>query len=85
MNDSLPSEPLQAVSSPLSWLPRIQSAYDVVSIFFTVVFVLWAIYTLIAFYHWFRYGRNSWMAVPAIAVHIAVSGMLMLFAVGGFK
>lgn len=85
MESELPTSPLQAVSSPFSGFPRIQSAYDLMSIFFTIVFILWLVYTIIAIYHWVRYGRNSWVAVPAVATHIVVSGALILFATAGFK
>ena len=68
MESELPSSPLEAVSSPLSIFPEGASAYDILSVVFTVIFILWAIYTVIAIYHWLRFGRNSWLAVPAIGV-----------------
>ncbi len=61
------------------------SPQDILALLFTFVFVIWALYSLIATYHWFRYGRDSWMAVPAIGVHLFISGALMLYAVAGFK
>jgi|CXWL01.1.fsa_nt_gi hypothetical protein len=55
----------------------------VVSVLFTLLFIFWVLYTLISAYHWFRYSHRSWIAVPALAVHILVSGFLLLFSVSG--
>lgn len=51
----------------------------VLSVIFTLVFIWWTVYTLVAIYHWFRYGRSSWVAVPAIALHLAVSGGIFVY------
>lgn len=51
----------------------------VLSVIFTLIFIWWTIYTLVAIYHWFRYGRSSWVAVPAIALHLAVSGGIFIY------
>jgi hypothetical protein len=48
-----------------------------------IVFGIWVLFTAIAAYHWFRYAHRSWVAVPAIAVHIGVSGMILLYALSG--
>ena len=85
MEDSLPEAPLTGVTSPFEYFPRIASAYDIASIMFTVIFLLWAVYTVIAVYHWVRYGHQSWIAVPAIGIHLFLSLALMLFATSGFK
>lgn len=85
MNNDLPSTPLQGVSNPLSFLPPATSAYDVLSIVFTIIFILWALYTLIAIYHWLRFARTSWIAVPAVGLHLFVSAVLMIFATSGFN
>ncbi len=50
-----------------------------------IVFVFWVIYTLVAAYHWLRYGHHSVIAVPAIIVHIVVSLTIAAYAVSGFK
>jgi len=47
------------------------------------VFVFWAVYTLVAIYHWFKYSHASWVAFPAIAVHLFVSFVLIVYAVSG--
>lgn len=49
----------------------------------TLVFIWWAIFTGVAIYHWVRFARDSWLAVPAIAVHLFVSGWIFVFATGG--
>ena len=85
MDDRLPEAPLDAISSPLSFLPRITTAYDLVSIIFTLVFLTWAVYTIISIYHWMRYGHHSWIAVPAIGAHLFISAALMIFATSGFN
>lgn len=78
-------QPLVGVSSPLQYFPQIASAYDFVSIIFTVIFLLWLVYTIVSIYHWVRYGHKSWVAVPAVAIHLGVSAFLMLFAAAGFR
>ncbi|HYE23048.1 MAG TPA: hypothetical protein VEA92_01185 [Candidatus Paceibacterota bacterium] len=85
MEDELPEAPIEAIGSPLSFLPRVDNAYDLVSILFTGIFLLWAIYTVISIYHWLRYGHNSWIAVPSIALHLFISAVLMIFATSGFN
>ncbi len=47
------------------------------------VFAFWAIYTLVAVYHWLRYSHASWVAFPAIAAHFLVSFALMSYALSG--
>lgn len=47
------------------------------------VFAFWALYTLIAIYHWLKYSNTSWVAFPAIAVHILISLALMSYALSG--
>jgi hypothetical protein len=55
----------------------------VASALFYLVIVLVIIYTIIASYHWIRYGHRSVFAIPAIAIHIAVSLGLIGFALTG--
>lgn len=47
------------------------------------VFAFWALYTLIAIYHWLKYSHASWLAFPAIAVHLVVSVALISYALSG--
>lgn len=58
------------------------SPESVIAVIITIVFIWWAIFTLVAAYHWFRYGRESWVAVPAMALHLVVSGWIFVFATG---
>lgn len=60
------------------------SAYQVVSVVAWFLFVLWVIYTLIATYHWLRYGHQSTVAIPALITHVIVSLVLALYAISGF-
>lgn len=84
MDGTLPDSPIPAVTSPLVYVKQLTGA-EFISVFFTIIFILWAIYTLVSVYHWVRYGRSSWVAVPAIGVHLIVSAFLMVYAVAGFK
>ncbi|MEK9160811.1 MAG: hypothetical protein AAB440_02115 [Patescibacteria group bacterium] len=59
------------------------SAEMVVSVIFTLVFIWWAVYTAVAVYHWFRFGRASWVAVPALAIHLTISGGIFVFMTSG--
>jgi hypothetical protein len=56
---------------------------QIIPVFFTLVFVVWAIYTLVAAYHWIRYSSNILLGLGAIAAHLAVSSMLAIYAVSG--
>jgi len=56
---------------------------SVLSIGFLVLFVIWSIYTLIATYHWFRYGHRSSVAIPALLIHGVVSWLLAGYAASG--
>lgn len=47
------------------------------------VFAFWAIYTFVAVYHWLKYSHASWLAFPAIAIHIFVSLVLMSYGLSG--
>ena len=44
-----------------------------------LVIVFWLIYTVVAIYHWLKYSHASWIAWPAIAVHLVVSLALMSY------
>ncbi len=79
-------QPLQPFSVPVSltaFLPDgISSGMIVVWIFYAV-FTFWAIYTIIAIYHWLKYSHASWVAFPAIAAHLFVSFVLIVYALSG--
>lgn len=81
-------EPIQITSSPLqflSFLPAnlVVSGGQAVEWFLYAVFAFWALYTLVAIYHWLRYSNTSWVAFPAIALHLAVSFALMTYVLSG--
>jgi hypothetical protein len=48
-----------------------------------IVFAFWAIYSLVAIYHWLKYSNASWLAFPAIALHLFVSICLMSYGLSG--
>lgn len=75
-------EPLAPLAVP-AFLQNV-NAGQVVSVVFALLFILWALYTLITTYHWLRYGHGSAIAVPALITHVVVSGFLALYAVSGF-
>ncbi len=47
------------------------------------IFAFWALYTLVAIYHWLKYSHASWVAFPAIAIHLVISLALMSYALSG--
>lgn len=57
----------------------------ILPVIFAVVFFLWLLYTLTITYHWFRYSHRSFFIIPALAVHVVVSGTLMLLATTGLR
>lgn len=85
MPDSL-SVTLGTTTNPLSSLGPVVGALDaksVAAVVLALMFAFWAIYTLVATYHLIRYGHRSWLTVPALGIHVFVSIMLALYAVGG--
>jgi len=79
-------EPLQPFSPPTSLaglLPEGVSAGVLVEWALYIVFAFWAIFTIIAIYHWLKYSHASWVAFPAIGVHLFVSITLMAYALSG--
>lgn len=80
----MPGQPLQLTSPNfLSYLPAGISADMLVTWVLYAVFAFWAVYTLIAIYHWLKYSHASWVASPAIALHLAVSIAIMSYALSG--
>jgi hypothetical protein len=72
--DTTPIQPLILPSLPIA---------QVVPLFFTLVFIVWAIYTIVAFYHWLRYGDNIVVSLGAMGMHLFVSSTLAIYAVSG--
>ncbi|KKW39202.1 MAG: hypothetical protein UY89_C0029G0005 [Parcubacteria group bacterium GW2011_GWA1_54_9] len=82
MND----QPLQAFSPPtflFSYLPSGVSSGAMVQWVLYIVFAFWALYTLVAIYHWLKYSHASWVAFPAIALHLFVSFALIAYSLSG--
>ncbi|MBU6323155.1 MAG: hypothetical protein KGI41_03935 [Patescibacteria group bacterium] len=75
-------QPVQPFAGPaLSFaLPSVAviSGYVLLAVLF-----LWVLYTLINFYHWFRYSRHSIVIIPAIVAHLFVSSFLLILAGAG--
>jgi hypothetical protein len=51
---------------------------------FVAALLFWAIYTLVAIYHWIKFSHAASVAYPAIMLHLAVSGGIILYALSGF-
>lgn len=79
-------EPLRAFSPPAMFdqlsLTGVSAGTIVIWVMYAV-FAFWAIYTLIAIYHWLKYSHASWVAFPAIGAHLFVSFSLMTYALSG--
>lgn len=83
MNDSAPYVPNPTpFAKPIFSIPA-TSLSSVLTVIFFLIFVVWAIYTVIVAYHWFRYGHRSWLAIPAIVTHLVVSGFIILLMASG--
>lgn len=82
----MPSNDLNSYQSPFDHpvvnLPSADFS-SILTIVFFLVFVGWAVYSVVAAYHWFRYGHRSWLAIPALAIHIIVSGIFILLMASG--
>lgn len=82
-------EPLQPISSPSAVLSHLGlSSFNlplgtITEWVLFAAFAFWALYTLIAIYHWLKYSHASWVAFPAIAIHLFVSFSLISYALSG--
>ncbi len=47
--------------------------------FFGLVFLIWALSTLAAIYHWLRYSYRSFMTLPMLILHAFVSYSLLMY------
>jgi len=56
-----------------------------IPVVFLVVFLIWVAYSLAAAYHWLRYGHQSWLAIPALALHLFVSGTILIYMLTGLQ
>ena len=81
-------QPLKPFAPPSVLLTRLHfsgvlSSGAVVMGILAVVLVFWALYTLVAVYHWLKYSHASWVAFPAIAVHLFMSFAFIMYALPG--
>jgi len=76
-------QPFAPPTALLSYLPSGFSTGTIVSWMLYAVFAFWAVYTVVAIYHWLKYSHASWLAFPAIAIHFFMSFALMLYALSG--
>lgn len=84
----MPDQPLQPFAPPtalLSYLPSTLNFSTGVAVTWILyaVFAFWALYTLVAIYHWLKYSHASWIAFPAMAMHLYISFALMSYALSG--
>lgn len=56
---------------------------SILTVVFLLIFAVWAIYTVVVAYHWFRYGHQSWLALPAIVAHVFISGLCIFMIASG--
>ena len=87
----MPTQPLQPFSPPSALFSQLHLSVafpnfsiGTVTIWaLYVIFAFWAIYTLVAVYHWLKYSHASIVAVPAVTLHFALSLALMSYALSG--
>ena len=77
------SEPLQPFASPTAFPLLDIGSGAVFEWFLYLAFAFWAIYTLVAVYHWFKYSHASIVAIPAVLLHVGVSVVLILYTLSG--
>lgn len=81
LNDTAPPvnllQNLHIESAP-GQIPQVDLS-GVIPVVFTLLFAIWVIYTIVIIYHWMRYRHQSWFAVPAIVLHLFVSGAIFVF------
>jgi hypothetical protein len=81
-------QPLQPFSLPNNLLSQLHlsgvlSGGSLIMWLFYIVFIFWALYTLVAIYHWIKYSHASLVAFPAIAVHLFISFALFSYTLSG--
>lgn len=76
---------MQSSSSPIGIPVASIPVAQLVPVFFFLIFLIWAIYTLVSAYHWLRYSNNTTLALSAITAHLIVSAWLALYAVSGIS
>jgi uncharacterized membrane protein YcgQ (UPF0703/DUF1980 family) len=84
----MPDQPLQPFSPPTALFAQLHisgalSSGTAVTWGLYAVFAFWALYTLVAVYHWLKYSHASWVAFPAIAAHLFISFALISYTLSG--
>jgi hypothetical protein len=51
---------------------------------FCLVAVIWILYTLVAGFHWFKYGNRTHAAILVMGLHLGVTIALLIFIISGF-
>jgi hypothetical protein len=80
-------QPLRPFSPPTELFARLHltnsmSPGQIVIWLLYSVFAFWAVYTIVAVYHWLKYSHASSIAFPAIILHLFISIVLMAYALG---
>jgi hypothetical protein len=78
-----PLQPFHPPTSFTAFFPAGASLSLVSKILLGLVFIFWAVYTIVAIYHWFKYSHASLVAIPAIAAHLCVSFALIALTLTG--
>lgn len=76
-------EALPALQSPFVTIFSFVNVSQIISVVFLVLFLIWLVYTIISAYHLLRYGHRSSVTIPALIVHLIMSGFLALYSVSG--
>lgn len=80
----MPEQPLHPFAPPSSLLANLSVSPGTVVVWVLyIIFAFWALYTLVAIYHWLKYSHASSIAFPAIAVHLFISFALISYALSG--
>ncbi|MDO8407652.1 MAG: hypothetical protein Q7S95_00235 [bacterium] len=78
----MPDQPLQPFALPQGISLHL-SAGSAIGSALLLVLIFWTVYTAVAVYHWVKYSHAAPVASLAITVHLAVSGVLLLFILLG--
>ncbi|MGE5541314.1 MAG: hypothetical protein ACM3TU_03485 [Bacillota bacterium] len=76
---------MQSSSTPIGIHVAAIPVAQVVPVVFFLIFFIWAVYTVVAAYHWLRYSNNTTLALCAITTHLIVSAWLAIYAVSGIS
>ncbi len=69
-----------STTSPFVQIPQ----KEVFIALFCLVAVIWILYTLVAAFHWFKYGNRNHAAIMVMALHLGVTIALLIFILSGF-